>query len=169
MVTLQKTRTCRAAGFTLLELLVVLTIAGLLIALVPPAISAAVPGARLKVATRDFAMTLRQARYLAIIRGEETDVVIATEPPQYVLVGSNSVKLSGNIDIDVLVGAFVAATQLSTFADTLPREKFTLRFYPDGSASGGEIKISQGRSAYLVDIDWLIGSITVAKAPIDAY
>ena len=169
MVTVAKIRTSRVAGFTLLELLVVLTIAGLLIALVPPVISAVVPGARLKVATRDFAMTLRQARYLAITRIEETDVIIATEPPQYVLAGSNPVKLSGNIDIDVRVGAFVAATQLSTFADALPRDKFTLRFYPDGSASSGEIKISQGRSAYLVDIDWLLGSVTVSKVPNDAY
>ena len=169
MVTIRKTRTCRAAGFTLLELLVVLTIAGMLIALVPPVISAAGPGARLKVATRDFVLTLRQARYLAITRSEETDVVIATDPPQYVVAGSNLSKLSGNIDLDVRVGAFVAATQLSTFADALPRDKFTLRFYPDGSASGGEIKISQGRSAYLVDIDWLLGSITVSKAPNDAY
>jgi general secretion pathway protein H len=153
----------------LLELLVVLTIAGLLIALVPPVISAAVPGARLKVATRDFAMMLRQARYLAITRGEETDVVIATEPPQYVVAGGNPSTLSGNIDLDVRIGAFVAATHLSTFADDMPRDKFTLRFYPDGSASGGEIRISQGRSAYLVDIDWLMGSVTVSKAPNDAY
>jgi general secretion pathway protein H len=169
LVTVAKIRTSRVAGFTLLELLVVLTIAGLLIALVPPAISSVVPGARLKVATRDFALTLRQARHLAITRIEETDVIIATEPPQYVLAGSNPVKLSGNIDLDVRVGAFVAVTQLSTFVDALPRDKFTLRFYPDGSASGGEIKFSQGRSAYLVDVDWLLGSVTVSKAPNDAY
>jgi hypothetical protein len=78
-------------------------------------------------------------------------------------------KLSGNIDLDVRVGAFVAATQLSTFADTSPRDKFTLRFYPDGSASGGEIRISQGQSAYLIDVDWFIGSVNVSKAPDDVY
>jgi len=147
----------------------VLTIAGLLVALVPPAISAAVPGVRLKVAARDFAMTLRHARNLAITRGEETDVVIAVEPPQYVIAGGNPSKLSGNMDLDVRVGAFVAATQLSTFADALPRDKFTLRFYPDGSASGGEIKISQGRSAYLIDVDWLLGSISISRAANDVY
>ncbi len=146
-----------------------LTIAGLLVTLVPPAISAAVPGVRLKVATRDFAMTLRQARSLAITRGEETDVIIAIEPPQYVVAGGNPSKLSGNIELEMRAGAFVAATQLSTFADASTRDKFTLRFYPDGSASGGEIKISQGRSAYLVNIDWFIGSISVSKAPNDAY
>jgi len=166
---MRKIKTYRVAGFTLLELLVVLTIAGLLVAVVPPVISAAVPGARLKVATRDFAMTLRQARSLAITRREETDVLIATEPAQYVVAGSNPSKLSGNIELDVRLGAFVAATQLSTFADALPRDKFTLRFYPDGSASGGEIRISQGRSAYLVGIDWLLGSVTVSKAPDDVY
>jgi len=168
-VTVGQIRTGRVAGFTLLELLVVLAIAGLLVALVPPLISAVVPGARLKVATRDFAMTLRQTRNLAITRGEEIDVVIAVEPPQYVVAGRNPSKLSGNIDLDIRVNEFVAATQLSTFADALPRDTFTLRFYPDGSTNGGEIKISQGRSAYIVGIDWLIGSVTVSKAPGDVY
>jgi general secretion pathway protein H len=157
------------AGFTLLELLVVLTIASLLVALVPPVISAAVPGTRLKVATRDFAATLRHARSLAINRGVETDVLIATEPPQYVVADSAPLKLSGNIDLDVRVGAFVAATKLSTFEDASPRDKYTLRFYPDGSASGGEIRISQGQSAYLIDVDWFIGSVSVSKAPDDVY
>jgi len=147
----------------------VLTIAGLLVALVPPAISAAVPGVRLKVATRDFAMTLRQARSLAITRGEETDVVIAIEPPQYVVAGGIPSKLSGNIELEMRAGAFFAATQLSTFADASPRDKFTLRFYPDGSASGGEIKISHGRSAYLIDVDWFMGTVSISGATNDVY
>ena len=56
----------RRRGFTLLELLVVLLIVSLLVALVPPLFSGAVPGAKLKAAVRDLAVTLRLARNLGL-------------------------------------------------------------------------------------------------------
>ena len=47
-------------GFTLLELLVVLALATLLIALVPPLISAALPGVELKSSARKVAASVRR-------------------------------------------------------------------------------------------------------------
>ena len=169
MVTLRKTRTCRAVGFTLLELLVVLTIAGLLIALVPPVISAAVPGTRLKVATRDLATALRGSRNKAVSHGTEINFVIDTDPPRYTIANGTPNDLPVGIDVIVRDTAFIAAVKLSTIADGPSGNTYTVRFYPDGSASGAAIKISQGRSAYRVDVDWLLGSVTVSKAPNDAY
>ena len=46
-------------GFTLLEILVVMVIAGLMIALVPPLFSGAVSGTKLKASARDLAVVLR--------------------------------------------------------------------------------------------------------------
>ena len=162
-------RNRRDLGFTLLELLVVLAIAGLLVTVVPAAISAAVPGTKLKVATRDLALTLRQARSLAIVLGKETDVVIATEPAQYVIAGSTPTTLPRNMQLDVRGAAVANSTQFAAFAGTSARDKFTVRFYPDGSASGAAIKVSQGRGAYLVDVNWLMGSVNVTAATDDVY
>lgn len=168
MVTDPKTRTGQAAGFTLLELLVVLAIAGLLVSLTPPVISAAVPGARLRVATLDFAKMLRKSRNLAVSRGTDIDVVIDTEAPRYTVGGTSSVLPSG-IELDIRDSGFIVAGQLPAFADRLPGDAFTLRFYRDGSASGAAIQLSQGRSAYRIDVDWLIGRVTVSKGRDDAY
>jgi len=150
-------------------MLIVLTIAGLLVALVPPAISAAMPGARLKVATRDFARTLRESRNLAVSQGAEVDVVIGTEPLQYTISGGMSQEFPRGVDLSIRNTVFAQSGQSSSFADALSSDDFTLRFYPDGSASAAQIKISQGRSAYLIDIDWLIGSVSVSKGTGDVY
>lgn len=145
-------------GFTLLELLVVLTIAGLLVALVPPALSAALPGAKLSAATRGFVATLRESRNLAIGRGIEVDVIFDTEEHQIEIADLRPQDLPGGINIDVRGQALAADNRL-----------FVLRFYPDGSSSGAVVQISQGRSAYLVDVDWLLGTVEVTKAKAHAY
>ncbi len=66
-------------GFTLVELLVVLAIAGLLLAVTPPLISAAMPGVELKAAARRTAGALRLAREVAIASGRDAAWVIDVE------------------------------------------------------------------------------------------
>ncbi len=80
-----------------------------------------------------------------------------------------STELSGGIGLDIRSTGFLTAAQSPAFANRLPRDTFTLRFYPDGSTSGAAIRLSQGRSAYRVDVDWLLGRVSVSKDPGDAY
>ena len=39
-----------------------------------------------------------------------------------------------------------------------------LDFYPDGSTSGGQVRVGEPGSAYLLKLDWLLGRIEVARA-----
>ncbi|WP_290704255.1 prepilin-type N-terminal cleavage/methylation domain-containing protein [Amphritea sp.] len=57
-------------GFTLLELLVVMAIAGMLLALIVPRFSAAFAGARFQQQAQTLNTTLKQARYSAVKTGE---------------------------------------------------------------------------------------------------
>ena len=79
MVTARNNPNAKTAGFTLLELLVVLVIAGMLVAVVPAAVSAVVPGTKARTAAYDFASTLRDARNLAISQSTPVDVVLDLE------------------------------------------------------------------------------------------
>jgi general secretion pathway protein H len=36
-----------------------------------------------------------------------------------------------------------------------------IRFYPDGSSTGGRITVTFGRTQYLVDVDWLTGRVSI--------
>jgi len=53
----------RQGGFTLLELMVVLAIAAIMMTVVPPLLSSALPGAQLKSAARQLAAGLRSGEF----------------------------------------------------------------------------------------------------------
>ena len=70
-------------GFTLLEMMVVLVIAGLLFALTPPLFTGAVSGTRLKGLARDLVTMMRETRSQAIIRNAEQQMYLDTEARHY--------------------------------------------------------------------------------------
>ena len=39
--------------------------------------------------------------------------------------------------------------------------KGAIRFYPDGSSTGGRITVASGERKFLVDVDWLTGRVTI--------
>jgi general secretion pathway protein H len=148
-----------ASGFTLLEIMVVMVIAGLMIALVPPLFSSAVSGTRLKGSARDLAIVLRETRSKAIIHNTEQLVHLDLKEPRY-RVGNGKIRaLPENVDmaVEVVTGARIEETA-----------QHVLRFFPDGSSSGELITLSGGNRAYYLQLNWLTGSITITEGLSDA-
>ncbi|GGF51452.1 hypothetical protein GCM10011611_67400 [Aliidongia dinghuensis] len=135
-----RARARQTAGFTLIELMVVLAILGLLLALLPDALSVAIPGQRLRAAAYQLADELKDARTQAVLSGEPSTVQIGPDER-----------------------TFPRGTQ-AHLEETEPRADgghAEVRFFPDGSASGGTIRLVQGTRAYVIRIDWLTGRVMV--------
>ena len=148
-------------GFTLLELLVVLAIAGLLMAAVPPLISAVIPGAELKGATRGLAVSLREARFDAISRGVPVDVVFVADPAAYTIANEQARSLPRNAMLRV--SNLSSSTAREPAYPVAMTEPFRLRFFPDGSSSGANILLSRGKHSYSISIGWLMSRITISR------
>jgi len=150
-----------ARGFTLLELLVVLAIAGLLVAAVPPMISAVIPGAEIKSASRELAVSLREAHFQAVSRGIAIDVTLTTKPAGY-SIGDGPLQSLPRIAKLKVSSLPASATQT---LENSPRsaEAFRLRFHPDGSSSGARILLSRGKHSYTVSVGWLMGRTTIRQ------
>jgi general secretion pathway protein H len=149
-------------GFTLLELLVVLTIAGLLAALVPPLYSKAVLGARLKTAARDFAISLRDARATAVTAGKQVDLKLIADPPSYSVGNDAGIQLPRGVSMTAYDYLTVANISL-TNANARSEDEFVVRFFPDGSSNGAVVKLANGVTAYRINVSWLMGNIQVAR------
>lgn len=141
-----------SAGFTLLELLVVLMLMVMVYALAVPMISAGLPGTELKGAARQLAAGLRQARSLAVTRKEESTLMLDVEQRNFKVSGDQRrYALPAKVDISL----FTAQSEL------LPDKIGAIRFYPDGSSTGGRITVKSGVRKYEINVDWLTGQVTI--------
>jgi general secretion pathway protein H len=153
----------RRAGFTLLELLVVLAIAGLLVALVPPLVSAAVPGTKAKVAARDLASTFREAHNQAISGGTAVEMQFTFDPPKYRIQGGPDHQLPAGIQMMFLEdGTGAAATTVADLARA-DDETYSLIFYPDGSSTGAAIRLGRDDLHYRISVGWLMGRVEISE------
>ncbi len=138
-----------AAGFTLIEMLVVLTIVALALAIVVPAVSNSMVASVHDVA-RDVQISLRQARAKAINEQQSALFWVDTEQHQY-LNHKNKIK---SFPEDINMRAKVASREVQD-------RKAGIRFFPDGSSTGGSLVVSDAEVAVRVDIDWLTGRVSV--------
>lgn len=144
----------RPGGFTLVELLVVLAVAGLMLAVVPPLVGSAMPGVELKAAARRTAGALRLTREVAIAAGRDAAWIIDVDNNRYRIEGDHRHgNLPSGIDIEL-----VAAE------DEMQSESVGgIRFFPDGSSTGGRVILKRGDGGYQVGVNWLTGRILIAQ------
>ncbi|MGQ0658441.1 MAG: GspH/FimT family protein [Chromatiales bacterium] len=141
-------------GFTLLELVVVLALAALLLILVPPAFSKALAHAELKATAREIAATLRTARDRAV--ATQTDRAVTFDLSRRVYGpdrGGQFRRLPDAVGITV----FAADSERRSPAS------LAIRYFPDGSATGGRITLSRQAHTYYVDVGWLTGRVKILE------
>ncbi len=137
-------------GFTLLELLVVLFIMVLGFSVVGINLSSGSDGPALKVAARDLVSALRYARGQALMTHQEETVTLD--------LAENSYTVSGRTK-NYLIPKTIALTVVSAQSELTGAGKANMRFFSDGSSTGGRITLEQGRSAWEININWLTGQI----------
>ncbi len=142
------------SGFTLLELLVALAIASLIMALVVPNLMRG-PGRReLDASVRDVASSLRTTRALAISVDRPQGFVVDVDHGVYGPAARSPLhRLPPGIGISLTTTSgqvYDAATGM-------------VRFFPDGSSTGGEVVLIGDGLRYHVLINWLDGQITISE------
>jgi len=137
------------AGFTVLEVLVVITIVGMLLAVSVPASSRFYESMQYRQAIQDVVSLLATARHRAINTGKAQDVTFDTEHKRITL----------NSDTRQLPESFTML--VSAAAELGDRGQGVIRFYPEGGASGGDVELARpDNSGVKITVDWLVGRVT---------
>ncbi|RMD70541.1 MAG: type II secretion system protein GspH [Gammaproteobacteria bacterium] len=123
-----------------------------LLLLAPPLLTGSLESARLKASAREVAAALREARLMAIEGQRPVALAIHVEERTYRVDGKRPRKLPSSLQLKV----FTAQSEVQG-------EQAAIRFYPDGSATGGRITLSQDERRYRVDVDWLTGRVHIAE------
>jgi general secretion pathway protein H len=149
-------------GFTLLEVMVVLVIMAFIMVIVPPFLPNVMASTHVKSAARELASSLKTARSQAINYQSETTLVVNVDRENYVLTGGPGNLNSNNQAYKHLVLPDAAGLSLITAeSEKLSEHEGQIRFFPDGSSTGGQIKLVFKDQEYLVKVDWLTGRVRI--------
>jgi general secretion pathway protein H len=141
-------------GFTLLELLVVLAIIGFVVALVPGFVLRSQPQLDVDVAARAIADGLRQTRSEAVLRNRPQVFSLDVEERVFRTADRTPVRINDGI----------ALSFRTARSELLDEGGGQIRFFPDGSSTGGVIGLVQDTARADVRSDWLTGLVTVDAA-----
>lgn len=140
-------------GYTLFEVLVVLAIVGLVLAAVPM-LAGRRAGPEVRAAAIEVASAMREARSEAISRFQPVAFQLDVDARAYRVGSGGSAKpLPSTLDLAL----YTARSELA--GETAGG----IRFFPDGSATGGRVTLSEDGQRYVVSVDWLTGAVAVER------
>ena len=143
----------REGGFTLIEITLVMVIAGLLFAIALPNMGALSDSLAYRGAVRDVMSAAQSASRQSARSGEPVDLLIYPERKALEVSGGRSglQELPESISL-----AVTSAAEVSPRPDVA-----AIRFYPFGGSTGGDIEIGgPGGGGTLVQLGWLMGDVT---------
>jgi len=141
------------AGFTVLELLVLLAVLAASTVIVGPRALATRDAIRVDAAAHALAALLVKARADSISHSVPSEVVLDPRLGGYMARQHTAMR---RLDKTI-------AMRTSGFASDAPGGRVRVRFKPDGTATGGTIVLRNARSAASIAVDWLTGAVRVKR------
>jgi general secretion pathway protein H len=139
------------AGFTLLELILVMVIASLILGLGVMFFANTLPGARLSATARELSASIRQMKFLAQNRGEDLILTVDLDMKRY---GIDGVRMKA-IPPDVSIMA------VDPVAGEVRNGKYLISFHSTGGVEGGMLVLSARKKAVYIEMDPVVGSVRV--------
>ena len=148
----------RSSGFSLLEMILVMALIAAASLLALAAFGNGMQGMKLRAGAKDVAAQMRFARAVAISSGQPQDVIIDPTARQWQGAKGRSGDLPGVGEV-VFTGA--RASQFAAGEEN--DDKGTVRFFPDGAATGGRVRLLANGAGWDVDVVWLTGEVKVKR------
>lgn len=139
----------RQRGFTLVEIIAVVALIALATTLVAVSVGTGLEGARIRAAGKELAAALRYTRTQAIVKRESQALLIDVDERSYQAPGRKPVTLPRELEVKLL-----------TAAEELTEDGVGgIRFFADGSSTGGHVELLREGAGWRIDIGWLTGEV----------
>ncbi len=147
-------RRCAEVGFTLIELLVVLAIIALLAGSLPGFLIRDNKAVDLDNAARRIAAGLQSTYTQAIFDNRDRVFGVDVEHGQFLPAGAKApVQLPDGMALQLVTAR----------GERIGDAAGHIRFYPDGSSTGGRITLGVDGLISVIEVDWLTGLVSVSS------
>jgi general secretion pathway protein H len=143
------------AGFTLIEMIVVIAILGVTLALIGFKLQPVSPATHARAAAEEISGALRSARSLALVSNRSVVFTLDMSPPGYRWGSKTQRSLPGDVSLGLLTGRDLVNSAAEG----------SIRFDPDGGSTGGRVAIHGGGQLWWVGVDWLSGRVSLVQNP----
>lgn len=141
-------------GFTLIEMLAVIVLIAIAVTVTAVSLHGRVRG-QLDAAAQRVAAGLRDTRTRAMATGKPQWFSVDLRRHTFAAPGRDPRAFPGDATVRVTSAA----------QDTAQAGIARIRYFPDGSSSGGNIVLNEAHRSARVDVDWLTGAVTVSDGP----
>ena len=136
------------SGFTLLEVVIVMILSLLILGLVMASFSGFLSSTKLQATVRDFSSTLRQARDLAKIHGEQQTWTVDLDSREYGIEGRKVRKIPSNLEFKIV----------DSIQGEIQNGQYRLIFEPTGGMEGATFQLSDKKKVFAIELDPLLGA-----------
>ncbi len=133
-----------------MEVLVVITLIGLMLGLVAFSLGRGVSSAEIRNASKEIAASLRYTRSLSMRSHEQQIFIVDIENRTWQAGNRRPESFPKEMDITILT----ARSELTG------ENAGGIRFFPDGSSTGGRVTLTADEREWQVGVEWLTGEIT---------
>lgn len=130
----------------------VLAIMGLALILAMPMLDRVLPGLELRTGTRNLVSALQEARARSIGRNAVVTVVVDQE---------GFLKVDGTVA--VRAAARLRILNVMRTGQSSANAVDGIRFFPDGTSTGGHLMLALGDRRKHVLVDWLTGAVSISE------
>jgi general secretion pathway protein H len=142
-----------SAGFTLLELLVVMALMALVMGFATLYFAGNMSKSKVSTSARELSATLRYGRLLAAEKGEEQRLLINLDSRTFAIVGRAARTIPSDITLTVS----------DSVRGDIYRGTYEVRLLPTGGVQGGIITLTKGRTVATVVPDPVVGARVVKR------
>ena len=135
------------AGYSVLEMLVVLAIIGAAVAIAQPSFHGVPEQVQLRTAAQGVLSALKSTRAAAIARNRDMALVFDLDRREYFSAAIPTTALPATIRLELKVANLSAETSVRP----------TIWFFPDGSSTGGDLMLKAHERSSHICINWLTG------------
>ncbi len=140
-------------GFSLLEILIVMVFIAVIAGFVSSSMTKSLKKAKIRAVSKNLVSALRYTRGQAIVKHEQKTISFNVKEKTYKAPRKKTVHIMDEMELYV----FTADSDIANESEG------SIRFFSDGSSTGGWVKLIYGEKIWKINVNWLTGEISMVE------